>query len=120
MSCPPVLPTLAQCLSGSNREGWSVIGRSACGQFSTAAGEAPTQGAAGLGVDDLPPEGQHYETLRRAEFEARVPLQALPDEALEKWCLEQGRNGGSTVAKLHATMEGQLHGPADRKPGETL
>ena len=47
-----------------------------------------------------------YETLRRAAFDARVSQQALLDEALEKWCLEQRRNGDSTVAKLHATMEG--------------
>ena len=49
---------------------------------------------------------EHYETLRRAAFDARVSQQALLDEALEKWCLEQRRNGDSTVAKLHATMEG--------------
>jgi hypothetical protein len=49
---------------------------------------------------------EHYETLRRAAFDARVSQQALLDEALEKWCLEQRRNGGSTVAKLHAAMEG--------------
>jgi len=49
---------------------------------------------------------EHYETLRRAAFEARVSQQALLDEALEKLCLEQRRNDGSTVARLHATMEG--------------
>ena len=46
-----------------------------------------------------------YETLRRAAFDARVSQQALPTRP-EKWCLEQRRNGDSTVAKLHATMEG--------------
>jgi hypothetical protein len=49
---------------------------------------------------------EHYETLRRAAFDARVSQQALLDQALEKWCLEQRRNDGTTVAKLHATMEG--------------
>jgi hypothetical protein len=49
---------------------------------------------------------EHYETLRRAAFDARVSQQALLDEALEKWCLEHRRNGGSTVARLHRSMEG--------------
>jgi hypothetical protein len=49
---------------------------------------------------------EHYEMLRRAAFEARVSQQALLDEALEKWCLEQRRNGGSIVAQLHASVEG--------------
>ena len=49
---------------------------------------------------------EHYETLRRAAFDARVSQQALLDEALEKWCREQQSNGGSTVARLHASMEG--------------
>ena len=51
-------------------------------------------------------KAEHYETLRRAAFEGRVSQQALLDEALERWCLEQQSSGGSTVARLHATMEG--------------
>jgi len=49
---------------------------------------------------------EHYETLRRAAFEARVSQQALLDEALEKWCREQERSNDSLAAKLHASMEG--------------
>ena len=49
---------------------------------------------------------EHYETLRRAAFDARVSQQALLDEALENWCREQRSNGGSTAAQLHASMEG--------------
>ena len=51
-------------------------------------------------------KAEHYETLRRAAFEGRVSQQALLDEALERWCLEQQSSGGGTVARLHATMEG--------------
>jgi hypothetical protein len=42
-----------------------------------------------------------YEYLRRSAFEARMSQQALLDEAIKLL-----RNGGSTVARLHASMEG--------------
>jgi hypothetical protein len=47
---------------------------------------------------------EHYETLRRAAFDASVSQQALLDEALEKWCREQQSNGGSTVARKHGRI----------------
>jgi hypothetical protein len=42
-----------------------------------------------------------YEYLRRTAFEARSSQQALIDEALKLL-----RNGGRTVSRLHASMEG--------------